>query len=198
MKRIPINLASEPVEAVRRARRIVGAAAIALLVVSVLHLSWLAWATTADDSEQGAADPVASVDTLRAWQQEVAELAAVADVQRARAAATAVEIANQLIAWRTIPWSAIFADLETLLPDRVRLEAVQPAIETDDVVRVSMTAAAADTGPLQGLLIALEESPRFVDVLPIREDVGQDGVRRMILVATYVRAFDPIGEERSR
>lgn len=190
MKRLPVNLAAEPIEAVRRARRIVAIAATVLVTVTLLHVLVLAWVLGDDDGDV-AAGPAVPVQTLEAWQQEVQELSAVADVQRARQTAAAVELGSQLLAWHSIPWGAIFADLEGLLPDRVRLEAVQPAIATDDEVRVSMTAAASDSGPLQDLLISLESSPRFRDVLPQREDVGQDGLLRMQLLARYLPLQDP-------
>lgn len=188
MRTIPVNLSSEPVEAVRRARRVVGIAAAVLAGLTVLHALALWWVV--DDEPPVVAGPAVPVETMRAWQQEVSELSAVADVQRARQAAAAVELGNRLLVWHTIPWSAIFADLEGLLPDRVRLEAVQPGIDAGDEVRVSMTAASADTGPLQDLLIALEASPRFREVLPQREDLGQDGLARMQLWARYVREPD--------
>lgn len=195
MRRLPINLASEPVEAVRRAWRVVGIAAAALAGLTLIHVLVLAWVTAgAAEDPAMARGPAVPLETMRQWQQEVQELSAVADVQRARQAAAAVELGNQVLAWHAIPWGALFSDLEGLMPDRVRLEAIQPAVGEASEVRVSMTAAANDAAPLQELLIVLEDSPLFHEVLPQREDLGPDGMLRMQLLARYVPAEGPAGE----
>lgn len=186
MKRLPLNLASEPIERVRRARRITGIALAVLAAVTLLHAGAIVWLQRdAASARQEAEVQIVSEVELMLWQEEVGELEQVADVMRARAAAGAVASGNQLIAWRTIPWQAIFADLEGLLPDRVRLESVQPAIDTFGQVQISMQAVARDTGPLQDLLIRLESHPHFARVFPQREEFGTDGMARLTLVAAY-------------
>jgi Tfp pilus assembly protein PilN len=186
MRRLPLNLASEPVESVRRARRITGVTLAVLAAVTLLHTGAILWLQrdAASAREQAEAQIVSEVE-LMLWQEEVGELEQVADVIRAREAATAVASGNQLIAWRVIPWPAIFADLEAILPDRVRLESVQPAIDTFGQVQISMQAVARDTGPLQDLLIRLEEHHHFGNVFPQREEFGTDGLARLTLVAAY-------------
>jgi len=75
----------------------------------------------------------------------------------------------------------------------VRLELVQPGIDVERNVHVSMRAVARDTGPLQNLLLALESHPRFTGVLPQREDQSAEGLRRMTLQARYLRET-PVAE----
>jgi Tfp pilus assembly protein PilN len=186
MKRPELNLASEPVERVRRARRITGIALVVLAAVTLLHAGVILWLQRdASAAREQAEVQVVSDTELMLWQEEVGELEQVADVIRAREAATAVASGNQLIAWRVIPWQSIFADLETILPDRVRLESVQPAIDTFGQVQVSMQAVARDTGPLQDLLIRMERHPHFARVFPQREEFGTDGLARITLVSAY-------------
>jgi len=191
MSRFPINLAAQPIEKVRDARRSVLYGAIATLIVSLAHLAFLGWATRAGDV--ATTTSVASIDeaTLAEWRVEVDRLTAVADVQRARAAALAVEGGNQLIAWKTIPWRSVFADLEQVLPGGARLEVVAPGIDGDGAVRIQMTAAAPDTGPLQDLLTELELHPAFDEAWPDREETLPDGSSRMTLRALYVRRTEP-------
>ncbi len=194
MKRLPINLAAQPIERVRAARRKVAYAAVFALVVTLAHVALLGWVTRGSGAAEAA--PVATIDasTLSEWQAEVDRLVAVADVERARAAGTAVASGNQLIAWRTIPWRSIFADLEQVLPRRARLEVVAPGIDGDGAVRIQMTAAAQDTGPLQDLLLELESHASFDEVWPDREQTLPDGSSQMILRALYVRRAEAADE----
>ena len=186
MKSLPLNLASEPVERVRYARRVTGISLAVLAVVSLLHVGAIVWLQRdVADAAAAAAQPAVNEVELMLWQEEVGRLEEVADILRARQAAAAVATGNQLIAWRTIPWTAIFADLEAVLPDRARLESVQPAIDALGNVQVSMLAVARDTGPLQDLLIRLENHPHFARVFPQREEAGTDGLARITLVAGY-------------
>jgi len=185
-RRIPVNLATHPVERVRAARRIVKFIAVTLLVLTAAHAAVFAWVNWEPVEDTGAVGPAIDPEQIAAWQVEVDRLAEVADVQRARAAAAAVDMGNDLVGWRTIPWRSIFADLEEVLPRRVRLEVVAPSLAPGGGIDVQMTAAANDTGPLQDLLLALEAHPAFTDVWPQREDSGVDAFTRLTLRARYV------------
>lgn len=190
-----LNLATEPIETVRRRRRLTAIAGVVVLAVSLAHAGAIWWLQRQADAVAAAdATPAVDTETMRAWQQEVAEIVAVGDMDRARGVIGAVELGNQLIAWRTIPWSAIFTDLEELLPDGVRLESVQPGVDAVDQVRISMQAVAADTGPLQDLLIRLEGHAHFADVFPQREEASDDGMSRLLLVARYLPASQTVSQ----
>ena len=184
--RLPINLARHPVEGVRAARRVVRIAALTLLTITVAHAALFAWVNGKPAEDLDAAAPVIAPEQIASWQVEVNRLAAVADVQRARAAADAVAVGNTLVGWRTIPWRSILADLEEVLPRRVRFEVVAPSLAAGGGIEVQMTAAANDTGPLQDLMLALEAHPAFTDVWPQREDSGVDAFTRLTLRARYV------------
>lgn len=185
MRPASLNLATQPFSRVRRARRVVGRVALVLVLVTALHAGWLAWLTREPAIEHVVVAPVDPA-TLQRWQREVEQIAQAADVQRARAAVTAVALGNQLVAWRTIPWEAIFSDLEQVLPERVKLESVQPGIETGDTVRISIVAAARDHGPLHDFFIEIEAHPRFTEVYPQQETTGLDGLERLTLQARYL------------
>jgi len=185
-RRILVNLATHPVERVRAARRIVNIVAVTLLVITVAHAAALAWASQEPEQDIAGVGLTIDPEQIAAWRVEVDRLAAVADVQRARAAAAAVEVGNELVGWRTISWRSIFADLEELLPRRVRLEVVAPSFAAGGGIEVQMTAAANGTGPLQDLMLALEAHPAFTEVWPQREDSGVDEFTRLTLRARYV------------
>jgi Tfp pilus assembly protein PilN len=184
--RIPINLAAQPVERTRSVRRVLGLLGLGLAVVTVLHAGLFLWVTRGQGDIDVAPRPAVAPEQLAAWRTEVDRLTDVADVDRARLAAGAVDLGNELINWRTIPWRSIFADLEEVLPRRVRLEVVAPGIGAEETLEVQLTAAARDTGPLQDLMLALEAHPAFEDVWPTREDAGIDEFVRLTLRARYV------------
>ncbi|NKB87422.1 MAG: hypothetical protein GKS06_04290 [Acidobacteria bacterium] len=184
-QRIPFNLATFPVGRVRAARRVVALVSAAVVVLTLVHAGFYLWVSRAP-AEMVVEAPAIEPEQLRAWQSEVDGLAAVADLDRARVAADAVVLGNELVGWRTIPWRAIFADLEDVLPDRVRLELVAPTLAQGGGIEVQMTAAATDTGPLQDLILALESHAAFVEVWPQREDAGVDEYTRLTLAARYV------------
>ncbi len=192
MKHLPVNLATAPVENVRRVRRWLRGVAATAAAVTLMHgllVAWLSWPSQPTD---GRAMTIRSTE-VDAWQAEVEDLKQVADVSRGRAAAAAVEIGNAVISWRAIPWDDIFNDLEGLLPDRVRLELVQPAVEGGGDVRVSMVAAADDPARLQDLLLSLEAEPAFTEIYPTREERGPDGLYRMTLGARYLLSQNTAG-----
>ncbi len=185
MRGLPLNLAARPVEQMRRARRTARRLLAALLAVSLAQATALAWLTAPAPAEQTEVAPAIAAATLARWRAEVARLTEVADVQRARAAAQAVQLGRELVAWRTIPWGTIFSDLEAALPEGVRLESLQPAVDANGSVGVQLVAAAHDVGPLQNLMMALEAQPAFADVLPQQESAGSDGLVRITLAARY-------------
>jgi len=184
--RIPVNLAAQPVERLRSARRVVLIAGAVLLTASVVHAALFVWVGRGPVEAQVGPRPAIAPEQVAAWRAEVDRLAAVADIQRARAAVAGVDAANELIGWRTIPWRSIFADLEQVLPRRVRLEIVAPGLAPEGGVEVQLTAAARDTGPLQDLMLALEAHPAFSQVWPQREDSGVDEFFRLTLRTRYL------------
>jgi len=154
-------------------------------VLTLAHVALYSWAS--GEAEETVLDvPAIAPEQVAAWQAEVDQLVGVADIDRARIAAASVQVGNELVSWRTIPWREIFADLEDVLPRRVRLEIVAPSLTTLGGIEIQMTAAARDTGPLQDLMLALEAHEAFADVWPQREDSGVDAFTRITLRARYV------------
>lgn len=184
--RILVNLATHPVESVRAARRVVGLATVVLLAITAAHAAMFAWVNSESADDSAVAAPTIAPEQIADWRSEVDRLAEVADIQRARAAAAAVQVGNDLVGWRTIPWRSILSDLEEVLPRRVRFEVVAPSLAPGGGIEVQMTAAANDTGPLQDLMLALEAHPAFDEVWPQREDSGVDQFTRLTLRARYV------------
>lgn len=179
MKQLPVNLATNPVEQQQWVRRMTLGAAALVALLTLLHLAL----ASSLSGEPPATEPDAqAVELLEQWWDEVDELVPAADPQRAQNAAVAVGLSNALIDRRVFSWSRLFAVLEEIMPDDVRLDSIQP-VATLDGVRVSLTAASASGESLLALLSRLEERPEFVAVYPGRQLLGPDGDLRLSIEA---------------
>jgi hypothetical protein len=105
-----------------------------------------------------------------------------------------VTLANELIAWRVLPWGEVFEMLEEALPDKVRLELVRPG-NAEDGLDLELIAAADDRRALTSFMASLENVPEIVEAFPLSEEVGLDGKYRMTLRALYVTSSDSEVEE---
>jgi Tfp pilus assembly protein PilN len=195
MKRIPVNLASHPIEQrqwLRRVKRLsLGAAAI----LTAAHLLF-AWFLLGQPIEAVPTEDV--LQPLRAWSAEVEEATAAANPQQAGNLAVSVALSNALIDQRVFPWGSLFSALEQIMPDDVRLEIIQP-VATVDGVRVTMTAASASGDSLLDFLSALEGRSEFYAVYPGRQSLGLDGDLRLSVEAlARVVATAPGAAEEQR
>jgi Tfp pilus assembly protein PilN len=180
MKRLPVNLASNPIEQRRRLRRITSIALGSALLMTALHAA-LGWSLMAAPAPEVAPDAAALAE-LRAAGNEVLGLATGADPRVARRIAVSVGLANALIEQRVFPWAGLFAMLEETLPDDVRLELIQPLAALDGV-RLTLTAASGSGDALLVFLGALERRPELLAVYPGRQLVGPDGDLRLSIEA---------------
>jgi Tfp pilus assembly protein PilN len=158
--RIPINLASEPF---RKDRPLVAASG-ALAVVLVFLLAGLGYLILSERTRMA--------ETRR----EIARLSEQADKMSREEAqmdgilrqpdnAEVLErslLLNALVDRKSISWTRIFADLESVMPYSVRLIQVRlPQINTRNQVSLDMTVGATDPGPVIQFMKRLEASPLF-------------------------------------
>ena len=127
MKYLALNLATQPVEQVVRARKVLTVAGTVILLATLLHVALL-WRLFADSSvdSASASESRETIEAVQAeeldrWSAEVDALMAAADPRRLQRVAEDVALANELIAWRVLPWGEVFEMLEAALPDNVRL-----------------------------------------------------------------------------
>lgn len=72
------------------------------------------------------------------------------------------QLLNTLIERKSISWTRIFADLESVMPYDVRLISVRlPAINSRNEVMLDMIVGAKDPGAVIGFFKKLEDSPLF-------------------------------------
>jgi hypothetical protein len=158
--RIPINLSSEPF---RRDRPMVAAytaCAVALTaLVAVLVFLIVAERHRARDARES----VARVsEQLRAITADQAKVDAILRLPPNAEVLQRSVLLNGLIDRKSISWTRIFSDLESVMPYNVRLISVRlPQITSQNEVVLDMIVGVKDSAAMFPFLKKLEESPRF-------------------------------------
>ena len=68
---------------------------------------------------------------------------------------------NDIIRRKSISWTRIFSDLETVLPHDVRISAIHPQVNSKDDLSLDMTVEATAPEPVIGFVARLEGSDVF-------------------------------------
>ena len=158
--RVPINLSSEPF---RQDRPILVASGACAVVLTVLLCAMIFLIV----GERGRArENRVAVDRVNAQLRTLAaEQAKVDAFLRQPANAVVLErslLLNELIERKSVSWTRIFADLESVMPVNVRLISVRlPNINSRNQVMLDMVVGAKDPVAVIGFLKKLEESPLF-------------------------------------
>lgn len=156
---IPINLSSEPF---RRDRPVIlagwaGGTALLGLFLCLSVLAWIQRSEAADTREAlGAAQRRLNVMNT--------ELARYDTELRQPANAQSIEhrlFYNSLLMRKGISWTAIFNDLEIVLPHDVRLISVRPQVNANNQILLDMVVGAQATEPVIDMVMRLEGSPKF-------------------------------------
>jgi Tfp pilus assembly protein PilN len=129
----------------------------------------------------------ASRDQARAVELRAAaaRLRAGVDVRQIDLASAEARQANELIDRRTFSWTELFNQLETTLPDNVRITSVRPRVEGPDIL-VSMTVVARGVDDVDELLQKLEATGSFSKVRSEQDQVDEQGMLNATIVGTYV------------
>lgn len=158
--RIPINLASEPFRRDRPMLLASGACTVALVaLLGLLVFLIFNGRARARDTREGVAQLSAQLDAATVEQAQIEQLLrqpANAEVfQRSL-------LLNSLVERKSISWTRIFADLESVMPYNVLLIQVRlPQINSRQEVSLDMTVGAKDYLPVEDFMRGLEESPLF-------------------------------------
>ena len=157
--RVPINLASRPYENLRPVYNAASLAAI-LLVALALVVAWADWQNRRDTrllTEQVSQLEAAMADLARE-QLELEQGLRRPEMQEIRERSAFL---NSLIVRKSLSWTQMFMDLETILPPRAQVTAIRPRLNQSQQVEVTLTVAAASMGPLVEFLQKLESARQF-------------------------------------
>ena len=183
--RLDLNLATQPYEDVRDFLVKWGSAVGIALVASIV-LVWMAvsgWRQSRDVDQD-----------MNAKRQQIARLKS--DEQHAQAllnlpqnSGTRAQAAllNALFARKAFSWTQAFADLEKLMPSRVRVISIQPQLDPDNQLSIGLVVAADSRDKAIDLLKNLEDSNHFTNARLLSESNDpQGGGTRFQLSAVYI------------
>jgi len=161
--KIPINLASQPFQRVRA--MLLASAAVSLLLVVTLG-ALVSLILTDRAQVAGVRQDIARLNRrIRLAESEQARLAAVLTVPENAEVLERSVFINTLLYRKGISWTRIFSDLEKTVPFNVRIVQIRPTLDARNHVVLDMTVASETPEPEVQLLMALENSPLFGDVL---------------------------------
>lgn len=133
-------------------------------------------ATAAVRDEERAADLRASAAQLRAS----------VDTQQVQLASSEARQANDLIDRRTFSWTELFNQFEATLPRNVRITSVQPRVEGDRRIILTIALLARGVEDVDEFMENLEATGAFTELLSREEHVTEGGQLVSSLEAVYV------------
>jgi hypothetical protein len=179
------NLSSRPFYNVRAVR--VGLALAAVLVTALTIVSIGRAITLSAAEAQLSAEAnqyIADAGRIRADASRL--LAKVDQKQLAQLTSAAGEV-NAVIEQRAFSWITLLSEIEAALPGDVRVTRVEPRIERDAGIIVSIAAEAEQVEDSSAFMEALERGGRFHDVLP-KAEAFNDGVIDVLIEGRYTAA----------
>lgn len=159
LARIPINLASEPF---RRDRPIVVASTATVVLLLGLLILLINLVLSQREAARESREMLARIEQqTAALNKEIAQLEGELRQPANAAVLDQTVFINSLLARKAISWTRLFADLETVMPGKVRLVQVRPFITGDNHVQLEMVVGSATQEPVIDLLKRLESSALF-------------------------------------
>jgi type IV pilus assembly protein PilN len=158
--RIQVNLASEPF---RRDRPMLAAtAACSLVLIALLGVLFLLIVSERSRQTETRTAVAKLNSDLRAITAEQTKLDATLHLPMNAEVLERSLLLNSLIQRKSISWTKLYADIEGVKPDNVRLIQVSlPQINTRNEVTLNMEVASQSQGPVIEFLKRLENSPLF-------------------------------------
>lgn len=184
MKTIHLNLASKPYRDYRALYAILGIAGLAAVLLMAYN-GLTAYRYLVDTKETRA--EIAAIDEEAARQRALAETMEkrIASIDAASLDKQARFI-NAQIHERAFSWSAMMSRLESLLPGDVRLTSLNPTIDEDGNVQLSLQCKSRRKDGLIVLLDRLYASPDFKKSFPAYDAIEADGLYRLSIQTVYL------------
>jgi type IV pilus assembly protein PilN len=157
--RIPVNLASQPLEVLRPLRAAVVAAAVVALALGAALLN--RELRSRSEFRSLIQQQAAVEQAIRDLDSRQAELEAALTTSEAQQVRERSGFMNSLILRKSLSWTQLFMDLEKTLPSRARITAIHPQLNASEDVDLELTVSAASMEPLVEFLINLESSSEF-------------------------------------
>ncbi len=157
-----LNLSTRPFPAYR----LLNVALASLLIVLVLISAWQAYGFIQYSSMARAirADERNARGEAEALGKRVAELESRLDRPEATAKLNEIGFLNQLITRKEMSWARLFANLEDMVPDSVRLVSLKPNLDSSGTIVLNMQVQGKSIANVSEFVNRLERSPVFEKV----------------------------------
>jgi len=190
MKTIHLNLASRPYRDYRTLYALLGVAGLVALVLMVYNVM-TAYRYLVDTREMRAEITALDEEAARertmaeTMEQRIASIDAASLDEQAR-------FINLQIRERTFSWSTMMSRLESLLPGDVRLISLNPSVEEDGAIRVTLQCVSRRQDGLVVLLDRLYANPAFKSSFPSNDTIEGDGLHRITIETTYLPSAEKV------
>jgi hypothetical protein len=179
------NLSTRPFYNIRAVQALLGALTALVILLTMFNVVRLLQLGTSQRS-LGARAVEAQTEAAR-LRSDAARIRAQVDTRELEVVSNAAREANAIIDMRAFSWSELFAQFEATLPENARITAVQPRVENDGRLLVSIRVEARAVQDLERFLEALEMTGTFQNVLTTDEQTTTDGLLEAIVEARYVQ-----------
>jgi len=185
--RLDINLASRPYEDARQFWMRWGTAvgAVGMLTLILLTLDVTGWVDARRDRDAMAQkrDLIAQRDEIRANAERILNL------PENRSTRDQSQFLNQLIERKAFSWTRVLENLERVMPPRLHIVSISPALDDDNQLILKMTVAGDSRDRAIELARRMEESGRFAQTYIPREshvDSTTGDTEQVELSAVYI------------
>jgi Tfp pilus assembly protein PilN len=178
------NLSTRPFYNIRAVQVSLGALALLVVMLTVLNLVQLVRLTSSERA-LGARAQQAESEAQR-FRDEARRIRSQIDAKELSEVAAAAQEANAIIDLRTFSWSDLFVQLESTLPESVRLTSFRPQEDREGRLVMNLGVQARRVQDLESFLDALEKTGRFRDVLAAQEQTDQEGLINATVEGVYL------------
>jgi len=130
----------------------------------------------------------ASQDEAKAagLRRQAARVRASIDTKQLDLASAEAHQANDLIDRRTFSWTELFNRLETTLPDDAHIAAVQPKIDKNGVIVLTIKVTARTVDDVSKFMERLEKTGAFARLYSVEDRFDDAGLLQSVLEGNYV------------
>jgi Tfp pilus assembly protein PilN len=178
------NLSTRPFYNIRAVQVSLGALALLVVILTGLNLMQLV-RLTASERALGARAQQAEAEAQR-FRDEARRIRSQIDAKELSEVAAAAQEANAIIDLRTFSWSDLFVQLESTLPESVRLTSFRPQEDREGRLVMTLGVQARRVQDLESFLDALEKTGRFRNVLAAQEQTDQEGLINATVESVYL------------
>ena len=182
MAQFDLNLSTRPFPAYR----LINVALASMLVVLALLSFWqtvgfVRFSTMAQAIRTSEQEARVESEALG---ERVGELGSRLDRPEATAKLNEIGFLNMLIARKHLSWTRLFADLEDMVPDSVRLVTLSPVIGADGIITLNISLRGKSIDDITEFVERLEKSPVFANIVVNTEERQDPGPDIQVVLST--------------